>query len=267
MAITNQDGLIAALATSQAINWQKNGTRTMLSSFWFSLFDLTGGQGAGVLAGTDTAAGVVPTDATVGCPPINSFTGSNTGYLGSVQYGSTVACRLRACDMLFKAGAYSALASVTLASQPSYSARIPGGDYKGTELWIETVTAFSGGNLAITVTYTNQDGVAGKSTGSIALGLAPTLGRMIQLQLASGDSGIQKIESVALTGSTSGSLNLLVLRPLWHGRVAGVNFGGIDGPDQTDLPILFDTSALIVQMNSDGGSPGISEIRFNVLNG
>jgi hypothetical protein len=81
MAITNQDGLVAAMATGQAINWQKNGTRTMLSSFWFSLFDLTGGQGAGVLAGTDTAAGVVPTDATVGCPPINSFTGSNTGYL------------------------------------------------------------------------------------------------------------------------------------------------------------------------------------------
>jgi hypothetical protein len=267
MAITNQDGLIAALATSQAINWQKSGARTMFTSAWMSLFDISGGQGAGVLAGTDTAAGVVPTDATPGCPLINNFAGANVGYLGSVQYGSTVACRLRACDMLFKAGAYNALASVTLASQPSYAARIPGGDYKGTELWIETVTAFAGGNLAITVTYTNQDGTAGKSTGSIALGTAPTLGRMIQLPLAAGDSGIQKIESVTLTGSTSGSLNLLVLRPLWHGRVGGGNLGGIDGPDQTDLPILFDSSALIVQMNSDGTTNGVSEIRFNVLNG
>jgi hypothetical protein len=267
MAITNQDGLIAALATSQAINWQKSGTRTMFGGGWMSIFDITGGQGAGVLAGTDTAAGVVPTDATAGCPLINNFTGSNTGYLGSVQYGSTVACRFRACDMLFKAGAYSALASVTLASQPSYSARIPGGDYKGTELWIETVTAFAGGNLVVTVTYTNQDGTAGKSTGAVALGTAPTLGRMFQLPLAAGDTGIQKVESVALTGSTSGSLNILVLRPLWHGRIGGVNFGAVDGPDQTDMPILFDTSALIVQMNSDGTSNGVSEIRFNVLNG
>src|SRR4051812_28922190 len=103
--ITNQDSLIAALATSQAINWQKSGARTMFPTAWMSVFDVSGGQGAGVLAGTDTAAGVVPTDATQGCPLINNFTGSNTGYLGSVQYASSVASRLRICDMLFKAGA------------------------------------------------------------------------------------------------------------------------------------------------------------------
>jgi hypothetical protein len=267
MAITNQDGLIAALATSQAINWQKSGARTMFPTAWMSLFDISGGQGAGVLAGTDTAAGVVPTDATPGCPLINNFTGSNTGYLGSVQYGSTVACRFRACDMLFKAGSYAFNANVTLASQPSYSARIPGGDYKGTELWLETVTAFSGGNLLVTVTYTNQDGVAGKSTGAVALGFAPTLARMIQLPLAAGDTGIQKIESVVLTGTTAGSLNILVLRPLWHGRIGGTNFGSVDGPDQTDMPILFDSSALVVQMNADSTLSGVSEIRLNVLNG
>jgi hypothetical protein len=268
MAITNQDGLVAAMATGQHIAINKTTVRSgLLASAWYSMLDYAGNPGAGVMAGTNTANGVVPTDATPGCPPINSFGAGNTGYLATANFGSSAASRFRLCDMLFKAGAYAFNANVSLASQPSYSARIPGGDYKGTELWLEAVTAFGGGNLIITVTYTDQDGNAGHTTGAVALGTAPVVGRMMQIPLAAGDSGLQKIESVTLTGVTSGSLNLLVLRPLWSGRVSSNNFGAVYGPDQTDLPILFDTSALILQLSPDGTSSGVSEMRFGVVNG
>jgi hypothetical protein len=266
MAITNQDGLIAALATGQAINWQKSGTRTTAGSVWYSTFDIAGGQGAGVLAGTDTAAGVVPTSATAGCPPINAFTGSNTGYLAGVHFSSTVSGRLRLADMLFKAGPYNWNASTTLASQPSYSARIPGADYKGTEIWLETVTTFGVSSQTVTITYTNQDGTAGKST-TFATGITPTVGRMAQVPLAAGDTGVQKIESVTSTGPTSGTFNVLVLRPLWTARVAGANYGGIYGPDQTEMPVVFATSALIVQTAPDSSAYGINELRLSVING
>jgi hypothetical protein len=269
MAITNQDGLIAALATGQAINWQKSGQRTPTTGVWHTTFDLAGGQGAGVLAGTDTASGVVPTSSTAGCPPINAFTGSNTGYLAGVQFGSTAAGRLRLCDMLFKAGPYAYnVSAATLASQPSYSGRVPGGvDFRGTEIWIEAVTTFTGSGQTVTITYTNQDGTAGKSTGAFVTGVVSAIGRMIQVPLASGDTGVQKIESVTSTGPSGGTFNVLVLRPLWTARITSTNHGGVYGPEQTDLPILFATSALIVQTAPDAAVMGINELRLSVING
>jgi hypothetical protein len=90
---------------------------------------------------------------------------------------------------------------------------------------------------------------------------------MIQVPLASGDTGIQKIESVTATGPSAGTFNLLILRPLWTARIAITNGGGAYGPDQTDMPILFATSALIVQSAPDSSVMGINELRLSVING
>lgn len=266
MAITTQDGLVAAMAGGQGILFNK-ASMTSVAAIWFSVFAQAGNPGAGALAGTSTAAGVVPTDATVGCPPINSFSGSNTGYVSSVDFGNTVPCRMRVSDLLFKAGAYAFNANVTLAAQPSFASRVPGGtDFKGTEIWIEAVTAFTG-NQSIAVTYTNQDGVTGRATGTIATGVAPIVGRMLQLPLQAGDTGVQKIESVVSSVSTVGTFNVLVLRPLWMGRVRSANDGGTHGPDLTDLPQIFADSALFLQVNADSTSTGVPDVNLGVING
>jgi hypothetical protein len=269
MAITNQDGLIAGLATGQAINWQKSQARVTIGGAFYSVFDLAGGQGAGVLGGTESGpfTGVVPNDATPGCPPINTFAGS-VGYLAGVQYGASLGCRVRLSDLLYKVGTFPAAnTSQAITTPPSYSARMPGGDYKGTELWLETVTTFPSGALTITVTYTNQDGVTGKSTGAFLTGVAPTVGRMIQVPLAAGDTGIQKIETVTTSGAPTGTFNLLVLRPLWTTRIAGTNYGGVSGPELTGMPILYDTSALFVQIVPDSIAMPVTELRLTVVNG
>jgi hypothetical protein len=265
VAITNQDGLVAAMAAGQSVIIQRSGARTTVAGGWFGTLDLAGQPGAGTLAGASTAAGVVPTDGTTGCPPINSFTGGNTGYLSAIDFGMSLAGRLRLADVLFKAGAYSFNSNVTLAAQPSYSGRIPNSDYKGTEIWIECVLAFTG-NLTVTITYTNQDGTTGKST-SLATGTALTVGRMMQVPLAAGDTGVQKIESVVGTIATVGTFNVLVLRPIWMGRVYVGGAGGTHGPDATDLPVVFDTSALIAQAAMDSTAMGVFELNFGVING
>lgn len=265
MAITSQDGLVAAVVAGQSVLFNK-ANRNTVASGWFTMLDTAGNPGAGTLAGTSTAAGVVPTDATAGFPPINAFSGINTGYISSVDFGNTLAGRLRLADLLFKAGAYAFNANVTLAAQPSYASRIASGDYKGTELWIEAVTAFTG-NLSVAVTYTNQDGVAGRTTGTVATGVAPTVGRMIQLPLQTGDSGVQKIESVVASVATAGTFNLLVLRPLWMARVRTVNDGGSHGPDLTDLPVVFADSALLLMVNSDTANSGVPDLNLGVING
>lgn len=253
-------------AAKQYVSWTKTATRTTIASTWFSVFDLAGNPGAGTLAGSNTANGVVPTDATNGFPVINAFGGGATGYLAQVEFGSNVACRMKMFDCVFKAGAYSFNSNVTLSSQPSYSSRMPGGDYGDTQIWIEAVTAFTG-NLSVAVTYTNQAGTTARTTGTVAIGVAPTLGRMIQLPLQAGDTGVQNIESVVATVSTVGTFNVLVMRPLWSGRVRMANDGSTHGLLETMTPEVFADSALFVAIAADGTSSGVPGIEFVLANG
>lgn len=274
MAINTWDGFIGA--AKQPISLFRNGARTTVASNWFTTFDLAGNPGAGTLAGTSTTAGVVPTDATAGCPTINAFGGGATGYLTQVDFGSTVLCRMKLFDMLFKAGAYAFTAATTnLASQPSYSSRVPGGtDYTDTQIWIEVSTAFATGtSWSVVVTYTNQSGTTGRTTVAFT-GLAAaalTQGKMLQLALQAGDTGVQKIDSVVVTNGgtamTAGNFNVLVLRPLWTGRVWIANGGDTHGLDKTGTPVVYADSALILAVSPDSTAIGVPEIEFVVANG
>lgn len=265
MAITTLDGLIAA--ASQRVGLIKTASRTSVAAIPFSVFDLAGNPGAGTLAGTSTTAGVVPTDATTGTPDINAFGGGATGYINTVTFGSTVACRLRIFDLLWKGGAYAFNANVALSAQPSYSGRVLGGtDFTNTELWLEAVTAFTG-NQSINITYTNQAGTGSRSTGTIATGVAPIVGRMLQLPLQAGDTGIQKVDNVTSTVSTAGTFNVLVMRRLWEGRVIVANSGDTHDMLKTGLPQIFADSALFLQVIADSTATGIPEVQLEIVNG
>ena len=265
MAITTFDGLLGA--ARQYLSETKTASRAAAAASWYSLFDVAGNPGAGVLAGTSTAAGVVPTDATTGCPRIDAFGGGATGYLSQVDFGASVACRLKLFDMLWKAGAYAFNANTALSGQPSFASRLPGGLYNDTQIWFEAVAAFTG-IPTVTVTYTNQDGVAGRSTGAMVISAAaPTIGRMVQLPLQAGDTGVQKIDNVLCAVATVGTFNVLVLRPLWSGRVKIANDGGLHGPGETQMPQVFADSALFLASAPDSTATGIPELEFVISNG
>ena len=263
MAITTFDGFIAS--AKQYLSWTKVATRTTVGAAWFSVFELAGSPGAGILAGSSTTAGVVPTDATAGFPVIDAFGGSATGYLAQVDFGSSVASRIKLFDMVFKAGAYAFNANTALSAQPSYASRMPESNYKDTQIWIETVTAFTG-NPIFTITYTNQDGTAGR-TAVLGAGLAPTLGRMFQIPLQSGDTGVQKIDNVACSVATVGTFNVLVMRPLWSGRVKIANDGDVHDLAKTAMPVVFADSALTFIISADSTSSGIPNIEMVIANG
>lgn len=265
MAITTRDGLIAAMAGGQHLGIVKTASRTAVAAIPFSVFDLAGSPGAGVLAGANTANGVVPTDATAGCPLVDAFGGANNGHLARLDVASTVACRVTLYDLLFKAGAYAFNAATTLASQPSYSGRVPGGDYSGTELWLEAVTAFTG-NQSIRVQYLDQDGNAG-DTGTLATGIAPTVGRMLRLPLAAGDDGVSRVDVVTSTVATVGTFNVLVMRRLASVRIPIVGGAVCLGPDQLGLPRVFADSALVLVVQPDSTATGIPELSCQIVNG
>lgn len=262
-------------SAKQYASLMKTASRTAIAAAWFSTFDLAGNPGAGVLAGTSTAAGVVPTDATAGCPTIDAFGAGAVGNLAQVDFGSSVACRLKLFDMVFKAGAYSFAAGTTsLTAQPSYVSRMPGGSYSDTQIWIEVSTAFVTGTAwQVQVTYTNQSGTSGRSTvilpAANAAGL--TLGRMYQLALQAGDSGVQKIDSVIVTNGgtamTVGAFNVLVMRPLWSGRVRSANDGDVHNLFDTAMPVVFADSALVLAVAPDLTATGVPELEFVIANG
>jgi hypothetical protein len=264
MAITTVDGIVAAPV--QTVIFNKTATRTSVAATPFSIFDLAGNPGAGVLAVGNTTTGIVPSDAQVGVPVINAFVGANIGYINKVDFNNTVASRLTVYDRLFSAGAFAFNAATTLATQPSYSARLPNTDYKGLQIWIECVTAFTG-NMSIAVTYTNELGVTARTTGTIATGTAPTLGRMIQLNLQAGDLGVQKIESVTATVATVGTFNVHVLRKLWNGRVKFANDGDVHEFTKTGLTQVYTDSSLFYVVNADSTSTGLPMIDIDIING
>ena len=269
MAIATLDQYIAAV--KQRIEFVKTASRTSVAATPFSVFDLAGQPGAGVLAGTSTAAGVVPTDATAGCPTIQFSTG--VGYLSKVEFNNSVTSRLSIHDMLFKAGAYAFTAgTTTLAAQPSYLGRCPDGAGAMCEIWIEVTTAFVTGTAwQVQITYTNQAGTAGRtSIISVAQAAAAlTLGKMFQIALQAGDTGVQKIESVIVTNGgtamTAGNFNVLVLRPLWtSGRVPIANGGDIHDMLKTGLPIVYLDSALFLQVSADSTATGLPECNIEI---
>lgn len=264
MAIASLDQYLAA--SRQRLTWMKSASRTGVAAMPESVFDVAGNPGAGTLNVGNTANGLVPDDTVSGYPPINDFGGSAIGYISKVEFGSSVACWIDLYDRLFVAGAFAYNAAVTLASQPSFSARVPGGtDFKGLQLWVEAVTAMTG-NLSIAVTYTNHAGTAGHTTGTVATGIAPILGRCIQLPLAAGDCGLQKVESVTATVSSAGTFNVMVLRPLWSGRVVIANAGDVHDLLRTGMPQVFQTSALYALITADSTATGIPDMTVEIAN-
>lgn len=262
--IASLDDYIAAI--KQKLIYNKSASRTAVANIPFSVFDQAGNPGAGTMSAGNTANGIVPTDATSGYPIIGAFGVGNKGYIAKVEYSNTVLCNLLLYDTIFSAGAYAFNADVTLASQPSFSGRVPGGnDYKGLELWIEAVTAFTG-NQTVQVNYLDQDGNAG-DTGAIATGVAPIVGRMLQLPLAAGDNGIQRIDRVRSSVSTVGTFNVHVLRPLWSNRIILANYSGLDDLLKTGLPEIFEDSALRLIVQADSTATGLPRLNIEVANG
>jgi len=260
MPISTLDAFIAA--TKHLVCWSRTTTRTTVATGWFSMFDVAGQPGAGTLAGANTANGVVPTASTAGYPILPSFGGAD-GYLGRVKLANTVACRIALFDRLFLAGAYAFNANTSLASQPSYSGRLPGTNYNGLQIWAETVTAATG-NQTWTVTYTDQDGNAGATTGAVGIGSAPTVGRCWQLPFASGDNGVQKIESVVGGTGSAGTANIMVLRPLIAGRIIAANAIDRFSAIESSLVQIYDTSALYALVAADSTSSGLPDCTFQV---
>jgi len=264
MAITTLDQWIASAL--QKVRIYKSASATSVALNPQSVFAQAGNPGAGTLAGTSTTTGVVPTDATTGCPTINAFGGGALGEIGRLEFSNTVACRMALYDVLWKGGAYAFNVATSGNSPTSFSSRVPGGtDFTAIELWYEQVTA---GTLVqnVNVNYNDQANVA-SSTGVVACPAAMIVGRMHQLPLAAGDTGLQGITGVAGSVASAGTFNLLAMRRLGEARIRVAGDVVVQGMLDCGRAQVFEDSALVLVIWPDGTATGLPECIADIRNG
>lgn len=79
-------------------------------------------------------------------------------------------------------------------------------------------TSISSSAQTVTMSYTNQAGTSGQTSRSAIIGGTnnQTAGRLIVLPLADGDTGVQAVASITLSGSTgtAGNLGIVLFKPV-----------------------------------------------------
>ncbi len=133
--------------------------------------------------------------------------------------------------------------SVTLPARDSNGATSGAGVYA----WIYVSSATTATNTTATISYTNSSGTSGK-TGTITLGGIPgtaTAGTFIPFSLASGDVGIQSIQSITLgTSLTAGTINLMLIRDICFCSFIGPSTGFTYDWASIGFPNLYNGTAL-----------------------
>ena len=267
MPIATADDWFAA--AKQAISLQKQSFTTVANQP-FSLLDVAGAPGAGSLAVGNTTTGLVPTDVLAGCPVITAFgAGGAVGYLAKGRFRNSVAGGLDLYDRLWHAGsvALTVLATTTFAAQPSYLARIP--DYSNLEILLEINAAVSATATTVAVTYTNEAGVAGRSTGASVSLSGLTSRRVVAMPLQAGDKGVRQIDSVVVGGTVAGtgSFNVIVARRLASFDVRLPNGQDVQPWDAIGAPRLYADSVLWAVIQADSTASGNLSLGLDVING
>lgn len=118
--------------------------------------------------------------------------------------------------------------------------------------------ATGGTGFSFTCSYTNQDGVAGRTTAPTTLSTQFVAGTIISsapaqlnssgayLSLQGGDYGVRSIESVTMTGSEVGLMTLVLCKPIAEGEIQTINapFFIDYMMDELDAPIIYDDACL-----------------------
>jgi hypothetical protein len=272
MAIVTADGWFAA--AKQKVLIRKLTSVAAIAATPFSSFDVGGLPGAGTLTIGNVVNGVVPTDAVAGFPTISAFNvaGGTKGYLAAAQYRNSVAGGAILYDRLFHAGSVvlTTLVTTTLAAQPSYTSRLPNGtDYGNLDILLEINAAVSATATTVTVTYTNEAGVAGRSTGASVSLSGFTNKRLLLMPLQAGDKGVQKIESIIVGGTvaTTGSVNVVVARRLAEFDIRIANAADLQAWDAIGSPEVFADSALFLAVQPDSTATGVPSLGLDIING
>jgi hypothetical protein len=262
MAITTNDGLIAAIAAGQMLRYNKASMTTVAGRF-FSLWKVGGQPAAGSDPG-NTTTGVIPTDATAGAFPYTNPGGGLTGYLSRWSAGGAQVGTMMVYDRLWHGGAYTSINGNISTSTTTAINRYSTG--ANCEAWLEVATALSATATTITLTYVNQDGTGGRTATATALASA-IQGSMFKFDLQAGDTGIRQITNIAGSAAPTGTLNVLIIRPLLEIPIAIAGLFNVMDAIATGLPVVENDACLGLMFFANTTSSGAQAGGFSLISG
>jgi hypothetical protein len=210
----------------RSVPFLKNGTASDAVGYWYCTAKDAGYPGAWVpgTPGVNGRATDGTTAADYGCIPIaNASTGAN--YLTEMLLATSVAHANLFFDVLW---VNSGLVVTTVTAQAIVTPTLPPRDIDGgtsgegcsIALYFSAASTMAAVSSAWTVTYTNSKGVTGRvATLSAIVGsqapATPVVGTLVWFNLASGDTGVQSIQSITLpTTLLTGTIHLMIARDL-----------------------------------------------------
>lgn len=200
-----------------------------------------------------------------GCINIGNA-GSGAWYLRDVNVSATVAGQFNLFDVLWvNSGLVVTTTTAQNITQPTLPARDNNGGTNGVGIYAGIlVTAATTNGAAVTNTtlsYTNSDGVAGRTATMASFPQTAVVGTFVPFQLQAGDKGIRSIQSVTLgTSYVTGSISLICFNPMVSTSVPLANAGSLAYPKKLDLrlydghcllPFWVASSTTIVSLNGN----------------
>ena len=269
MAITTQDGLVSALGTAQRLI-QVKANVTAVSGRMCALWSGAGQPGVGSVTLGQAAAGVVPLDSDTG---FQTFTnpGAGSSYLAGVSGISAVSGLLVIWDNVWRWGSGGSgwVVTTTIAQNTTAPAALtrPDSTGAGTEAWFLTLATLGAGAATPVLSYTDESGNAGSTTGTLGYSAASVIGSMYQFPLAAGDSGVRSVQSLTLTTSmTSGTAAICIMR-----RVASIpcvaNVGFKYDAFDLGMPLISNDAALMIGSQAASTSSGPIQLEMILAQG
>lgn len=214
MAITSVDLSIAGEKPLE--EYAKALSGTLVAGRPFSPFYLAGIPGAAAapspgLAGAalTTYAGQIPVPAASGNTHLAYFQGGSSAQAGGLQL----------CDRLWHNSGFTiTLATAQTVNSVAWPARDKNGSTNGAGVYlgVEVSAATGAGTPTITVSYTNQDGTAGRTGTNLDPTVATSAaGTFYRIGLQAGDTGVRSVQTLTLSATwTSGTIHLVAYRPI-----------------------------------------------------
>lgn len=252
-----------------------NGTPETPS--WFKVPRIAGAAATSPIAGRFAsmwtydgmpAGGAVPTSAAIpdrttqGALPFTPPGGSREKFMISVGAMPQIGGVFLLYDRLFHIGGLSgtSTASQTVQGSTPSPAITRNTSGAGNMVWYEVYNTLGTTATTLTMTYINQDGT-GSRTSTINIGGTGfrELTRAQRIPLAAGDTGVQAVESVQLsgtTGSSSSNIGITIAQPLaW----IPVGVGGAGGwRDYTTglpgIPVIHPDACLAIMYQPSTGT-------------
>ncbi len=224
MAITTLDGVIAGLQPPRY--FAKAVTATLVAGRPASLWSLGGSPGAGSFNGTLNGAALDSTSALVNGQIPHYDPSSGNAHLARFQANATQPGTLLLLDRLWHNGGFTITSTGAQSiTSPTWPARDNNGSTNGNGVFLAVEVSAACGAAAptITISYTNQDGTAGRTaTNIIATTNSPAIGATYFIGLQAGDTGVRSVQSLTLSVSwVSGTINLVAYRVLAALELAG----------------------------------------------